>query len=442
MPATSSLGVMWFRHDLRLHDNPALAALSRCVDAMVCVYVIDPRWFRPTHFHAAPMGVHRQRFLRQSLEALNTALQERGQRLWVIEGQPVEAISRLCQQFPVTHLACNAHCGVYERQQWQRLKHTLAGVDCLQLQGHSLFDSCDLPFATDKVPSQFTPFRHKVSSCQPHAPLSVPSHLPQGVSTASPWQLQALCAEAPVTRQWQGGETAALQHLSRYLGASGAVRHYKETRNGLLGWDYSSKLSPWLANGCVSVRRVADELFAHEQRYGENPSTQWLYFELLWREFFYWNAWRLQGDLFCFGGERGRKPLTTFMAERFARWRSGSTAYATVNAAMCELNQTGYLSNRARQWAASALVHELGLDWRYGAAYFEQQLLDYDVASNWGNWQYLAGVGADPRGHRHFDLQKQARQYDPDGAYVHHWQSTGHLQGDSVDASDWPVTSS
>ena len=107
---------------------------------------------------------------------------------------------------------------------------------------------------------------------------------------------------------------------------------------------------------------------------------------------------------------------------------------------MNQLNSTGYLSNRGRQLVASCFVHELNLDWRYGASYFEQQLIDYDVASNWGNWQYLAGVGADPRGHRRFDLAKQAQIYDPDNQFVRRWGGDQPLQPlDSVDAADWPI---
>lgn len=89
---------------------------------------------------------------------------------------------------------------------------------------------------------------------------------------------------------------------------------------------------------------------------------------------------------------------------------------------------------------ASCFVNELSLDWRYGAAYFEQQLVDYDVASNWGNWQYLAGVGADPRGQRHFNIDKQAALYDPSNAFINKWSGTAHIDGmDSVDAADWPL---
>jgi len=101
---------------------------------------------------------------------------------------------------------------------------------------------------------------------------------------------------------------------------------------------------------------------------------------------------------------------------------------------------TGWMSNRGRQIAASCLVNELGLDWRYGAAFFEKHLLDFDVASNYGNWQYLAGVGADPRGGRHFNLEKQAQQHDPQGLFVQKWQGSQPAQPEFVtDAADWPI---
>ncbi|MGO0305166.1 FAD-binding domain-containing protein [Endozoicomonas acroporae] len=102
---------------------------------------------------------------------------------------------------------------------------------------------------------------------------------------------------------------------------------------------------------------------------------------------------------------------------RLQKWCAGNTPRHIVNACMKELQATGYLSNRGRQIVASCFIYELGMDWRYGAAWFEQQLVGYDVGSNWGNWQYLAGVGADPRGSRHFNLDKQAQQFDPDGRY-------------------------
>jgi deoxyribodipyrimidine photo-lyase len=161
----------------------------------------------------------------------------------------------------------------------------------------------------------------------------------------------------------------------------------------------------------------------YEEQEGANDSTYWLFFELLWREYFHWYLVKHQARLFAFSGVKQIPPPTSFNQARFTRWCEGMTDYPIVNACMAQLNQTGYMSNRGRQIVASCLVHELALDWRYGAAYFEQQLIDYDVASNWGNWQYLAGVGADPRGHRRFDLHKQTEIYDPQGTFRQKWLS-------------------
>ena len=144
--------------------------------------------------------------------------------------------------------------------------------------------------------------------------------------------------------------------------------------------------------------------------------------------------------LYRFSGLTQKRPLTSYYGQRFYQWCEGKTAWPLVNALMHELNRTGYMSNRGRQIVASCLVNELELDWRCGAGYFEQQLLDYDVGSNWGNWQYFAGVGADPRGGRHFNLVKQTELFDPDGIFIRQWQ--GELTEPlltEVDAADWPI---
>lgn len=250
--------------------------------------------------------------------------------------------------------------------------------------------------------------------------------------------------------RWQGGCLTATQHCINYF-ASDAPRSYKQTRNSLDiavdGWDYSSKLSAWLANGSVSPKQIVHYIRWYEHRFGANDSTYWLIFELLWREYFQWYSHHHGRRMFHFAGihsqtNANRKPLTSFYAERWRKWVAGQTPYPIVNACMRQLHATGYMSNRGRQLVASCLVHELDTDWRYGAYYFEQQLVDYDVAANWGNWQYLAGVGADPRGHRKFDLDKQTQQYDPDGAFIERWcgqENFAHTPLDSVDAADWPI---
>ncbi len=196
-----------------------------------------------------------------------------------------------------------------------------------------------------------------------------------------------------------------------------------KTRNALDEWTHSTKFSAWLANGSMSVKTLLNRLRYYERDVIANESTYWIWFELLWREYFYWYANTHQQKLFLFQGIGAHKPSTQYNKERLQQWQNGETAYPIVNACMKQLKTTGYISNRGRQLVASCFIHELGLDWRYGATYFEQHLIDYDVASNWGNWQYLAGVGADPRGCRQFNLDKQTQQYDPRGDFMNKWLS-------------------
>jgi deoxyribodipyrimidine photo-lyase len=199
------------------------------------------------------------------------------------------------------------------------------------------------------------------------------------------------------------------------------LREYRETRNGLLGSDYSSKFSPWLALGCLSPRRIDAEIREYERERVENDSTYWLRFELTWRDFFQFQLAKYGSTWFQPGGIRERDDIEWRQdREQFDRWAAGETGIPFVDANMRELNATGYMSNRGRQNVASFLANDLRIDWRKGAAYFEARLVDYDVASNWCNWAYQAGVGNDSRD-RSFDVLWQADRYDPNAEYVTHW---------------------
>eukprot|EP00095_Tigriopus_kingsejongensis_P000662 maker-scaffold331_size203155-snap-gene-0.2 protein:Tk00662 transcript:maker-scaffold331_size203155-snap-gene-0.2-mRNA-1 annotation:"fad-binding protein" len=206
------------------------------------------------------------------------------------------------------------------------------------------------------------------------------------------------------------------------------------TRNAFDGIENSTKFSPWLALGCVSPKTIYRHLKQFEADHGSNDSTYWIYFELLWREYFYWTCLSLGSSLF---GDSSNRQLYSPNSSatsnlNFAKWKSGNTNYPIVDACMRQLNETGYMSNRGRQLTASCLIYELGIDWRHGAAYFESQLIDHDVASNWGNWAYIAGALNKPAHNeqtknqsqpksRHFDLAKQTEMYDPDHSFINQW---------------------
>lgn len=190
----------------------------------------------------------------------------------------------------------------------------------------------------------------------------------------------------------------------------------------MIGADYSSKFSAWLALGCISPRFIFRELQQYEKEFGANDSTYWLVFELLWRDYFRFMMKKHHAKLFKQDGFKSTKmKLFAEGIQKLQDWIDGNTGIDFVDANMIELKLTGFMSNRGRQNVASYLCNDLKLDWRLGAAYFEQQLIDYDVCSNWGNWAYLAGVGNDSRENRYFNIEKQASVYDKNREYRNLW---------------------
>ncbi|WP_438970715.1 DASH family cryptochrome [Methylophaga sp.] len=431
-------GLVWFNHDLRVHDNPALLEASLNCDRLICLFCYDELWDKPTGFNAKPLGEIRHQFLNETLHALNQSLEVKGQKLIVMKGNPVAVISELITQYKVSHVYRSHHVGVYENRQWQHLRVDFPRVQFDSFWTHTLFQQAQLPFDLTSLPSSFSQFRKIVEALPIDTPVQMPKNLALPVSEFNE-PTHTLSSFNKSQSHFSGGETAAIDHMQAYF-SSDYPAQYKLLRNDLDHWSHSTKFSAWLANGSLSVKRLLQQLRQYEKTYTANESTYWIYFELLWREYFQWYAFRYRHKLFRPQGLGKNKINCCFYPERYQKWAHGNTPYPLVNALMKQLNETGYMSNRGRQIVASCCINELELDWRFGAAYFEQKLIDYDVASNWGNWQYIAGVGADPRGGRHFNIDKQTRQYDPDNRFIDKWQGQVTSPNlDSVDAADWPI---
>ena len=431
------VGLFLFKNDLRVDDNPALARAAAEVDQLICLYCLESRQ-PPSSLHAPGyLSPQRQTFLFQSLADLHHSLRNLGQRLNFSSESPLDIIPQLITQHDISQIYCSENTGVHENQIWQQLFKRYPMISFTRIASHTLFEQADLPFPLAELPDSFSKFRKWVERLDIKPPIPALKQLPRSPELSEQWpQIPIISSQSML---FDGGERQGLAHLENYFERN-LASSYKETRNGLDGMDYSTKFSPWLANGSLSARRIVCRLRNYEHDVEANDSTYWIYFELLWREYYQWYAHRHGKRLFNVSGIKTSKPKTSFYPERFQKWCNGNTPYPIVNACMKQLNSTGYMSNRGRQLVASCFVHELGLDWRYGAAYMEQQLIDYDTASNWGNWQYLAGVGADPRGHRRFDLAKQTNIYDPKRVFIERWDGDNHDDSlDSVDAADWPV---
>lgn len=443
--------IYWFTNDLRVVDNPLLQQALVEVQALVAVYVVNPNWLKPVRYQMPSMSYGRWQFLRQSLDDLRLALAPLGVELLVLYEAPKNALASLISQVNPDAVYCAEQVGFDERNTLDKLKKAHDDVQFKTNWNDTLLTTEQIN-ELGGIKGSFTSFRKHVESTfnldellfnvKPQSLLSVihPLYL-EALESVDLDELDVLFkrGNAISPHLFTGGQTEALRHLYGYF-TSQAPATYKQTRNELDGFNHSTKMSPWLALGCLSPRAVWSEKVKFESEYGVNESTYWIGFELLWREYFHWLALKLGAKLFSFKGLAKSAPLTTYSAERFMKWCKGNTPYPLVNACMKQLNATGYMSNRGRQIVASCLVHELAIDWRYGAAYFEQQLLDYDVACNWGNWQYVAGVGVDPRGGRHFNIDKQTAQYDSNFEFIDKWQGRAHLLPlDSVDMVDWPL---
>jgi deoxyribodipyrimidine photo-lyase len=379
----------------------------------------NPRELDDSFLGIARMSPHRRRFYRSCIDELGEQYKQEGLTL-LTSDLPTRDVVRENMDSPC-HIWVHTSPGSEETSFLDHLAETLPShAELRLLPATTMLAEDELPMSIDKIPATFSGFRKRVEK--------------RGYE-----QYRFTREQFNFPRAHSRGR----ERLDYYLWQSHRILTYKQTRNGLGAGDYASRLSKWLAVGAISGAEVAAAIRRFETEVAANESTYWLLFELLWRDYFHY-LHRKIGDLLFF--PRGMKELRspglrdtarwklprlattiemhpmdrqtlTRYWQRFLDWAGGTTTQPLINAIMCELFATGEISNRARLCAASALIYDLGVPWWWGAQWFEYCLLDYDVSSNWGNWAYAAGVGADSRPERRFNIEHQTRQHDPDGVY-------------------------
>ena len=423
--------LVWFKTDLRIEDNETLIKAIVQSEKVIPVYCFDESHFATTVYGFKKTGSFRVQFLLESLQDLDTKLRTLGSGLRIIMGKPEVEIPKLVQEYKAQIVFAKREVAFEEIQTQKLVQNELFKLRC-ELDTFStstLYHAEDLPFSIKDIPDVFTNFRKKTEK---DATIRKPFEAPTKINspaipamelpTLEALGLAKITIDSRAVLQFKGGETEAIQRLHHYFYDTQCLSSYKETRNGMVGGDYSSKFSPWLALGCISPRFIYAEIKKYEKQFGANDSTYWLVFELLWRDFFRFMFKKYQTKFFLYSGIKTEKVNSKSLNEKLlSQWMNGTTPSDFINANMLELQQTGFMSNRGRQNVASYFCNELNMDWRLGAAYFEEQLIDYDVCSNWGNWAYLAGVGNDPRGHRYFNIEKQAADYDKKKSFRKLW---------------------
>jgi deoxyribodipyrimidine photo-lyase len=423
--------IIWFKTDLRLHDNETLIKAISQSDEIIPVYCFDESNFVTTEFGFKKTGSFRAQFLLESLIDLDKNLREKGSGLLIIKGRPEVEIPKIVQQYRATKVFAKKEVSYEEKQTEAKVQEELFKLKCeLKIFSTStLYHAEDLPFSIKDIPDVFTNFRKKTEKdaiirAAFDAPKEIksPEIEPLQLPTLKELGLNFEPIDSRAVLQFKGGETKAIARLNHYFFETKCISEYKETRNGLVGANYSSKFSAWLALGCISPRFIYDELKKYETQFEANESTYWLVFELLWRDYFRFMMKKYNSKFFQQAGIQDKGIIVNkHNTHQLQEWIDGKTGVDFVDANMKELKLTGFMSNRGRQNVASYLCNDLKLDWRFGAAYFEQQLIDYDVCSNWGNWAYLAGVGNDPRGNRYFNINKQSTDYDKNKKYRDLW---------------------
>ncbi len=367
-----------------------------------------PDFFSPLHPRSRIRGPHQTRIVLQALQELKSKLAAVGIPLFCFWNHSEEEALDLIRK----HLPVDAY---------------------FSFEASRLFSNWPIPEA--QFPRTFTDFR-KGLSLAPDEPIPEPvldSLKPSPITAPDEWfKIKSLSdfgfhfsADPRSSFPFQGDEMSARSRIDSYFFNSEGLKNYKTTRNGMIGTEYSSKLSPFLAIGSLSVRRAWSEVLRYESIQGANPGSEWMKFELLWREFFLWSEQKFQDRFYALQGIQNRTYSYQESQERFISWTRTETGQPLVDANIRELNATGFISNRGRQNVASYFVHELKLPWHWGARYFEWMLIDSSMTQNYGNWAYLAGVGSDPRSFgsapRYFNLEKQSQDYDPEGTYQKLW---------------------
>ena len=422
-------GLVWFRNDLRVNDNESLSNAIAENECVIAIYCFDPRHYEETSFEFKKTEKFRAKFLIETVTELKQNLEKLNINLLIYHQKPEDCIANITEEHQITSIYFQEEWMSEESEVLENVKAKVSNsIAFNQTYKQFLFHPEDVPFEMNFIPNVFTQFRTK---CEKYTKVRT-EFLVQPMSKEN-WKVNKteipsledlgfneFAVDTRTAFPFQGGENQAMKRLEHYFWETKKIGVYKLTRNGLIGKDFSSKFSPWLANGSISAKTIYWEIINYEQQIGKNESTYWLIFELIWRDYFKYVSLKNGNSIFKIGGILEKEYDWKTNNSAIQNWINGNTAEPFVNANMIELLQTGWMSNRGRQNVASYFAKNLLLDWRIGATYFESMLVDYDVHSNYGNWMYVSGVGNDPRD-RKFNIQLQASKYDGESKFQKLW---------------------
>lgn len=410
--------ILWFRRDLRLHDHPALVAASAAHARIVPLFVLDPALLGGRFASS-----NRTWFLLGAIRSLRHALREHGSDLLVRVGDPRAEVPAIARATGAGAVYVSRDHAPYGRARDTAVATALAldGVAWHPRRGVLVHEPEDVLTGDGGPFSVYSPFRRAWERLD-HGPVAgVPDKVPPLPGDLVPGAIPSLAdlglgerPTADVGLLPEPGESAARRRLDRWLAAG--VDAYQSKRDRMDLVDGTSRLSGDLHLGLISPAEVVARVI------GPGDGRRTFINEIVWREFYAHVLFhRPQVRRRAFRAEFEALPWSDDDAA-FVAWQTGRTGYPIVDAGMRQLAASGWMHNRARMIAASFLTKDLLIDWRRGEAHFMHHLVDGDVASNNGGWQWSASTGTDPQPYfRIFNPILQGKRFDPAGAYVRHW---------------------
>ena len=393
-----TVSVFWFRRDLRLEDNMGLAEALNSGRPVLALFIFDTQIIEDL-----PENDPRISFIYAQLKKIHLQLSEHGSALHVYSGKPLEVWKKLLASYNVRSVYVNRDYEPYARQRDQELSSFLAasGIPLISHKDQVIFEEDEILKKDGKPYTVFTPFKRRWLERYSEGNLHLPAQEARGTF---------LQARADFPEIETLGFRASDIRVPPYDLSS--LDHYPALRD-FPAADATSHLSPHLRFGTVSIREIIRQLMASDEIFLS---------ELIWREFFMQILFHFPRVVHQNFNPRYNGIIWKNDEEEFMRWCEGNTGYPMVDAGMRQLNASGTMHNRVRMITASFLCKHLLVDWRKGEAYFAEKLLDYELSSNNGNWQWAAGTGCDAAPYfRVFNPAEQERKFDRDGAYVRRW---------------------
>ncbi len=416
--------IVWFRQDLRIHDNEALSEALAVADQVIPVYVFDPRFFRATtEFGFPKITPARARFIIESVNDLRLTIRELGSELVVRVGHAEDELFELARSVKSNWIFCNRERTAEEAAIQDELEQRLwtVGQEMRYSRGKMLYYTADLPFPVTHTPDSFTTFRKETERfIDIREPLPTPARIPGYTADIVPGRIPDLADLGVEDSQFGckpstiGGEREAIVQVDRL------IERLCTDDSPLDDLSEGPFASPWLAQGCLSPKYLYHRLISQVGKQDERLSD--MITGLYYRDYLRLMVKKHGHLIFEPGGITGEDVVEKGAdLDRLRIWTNAVTGIPIIDASIRQLTITGYLPGRLRSITALFLIRELEVPWRYGASFFESNLVDYDPCSNWTNWCNVAGYGPDTREVKATNYILQARKFDPDGSYVKRW---------------------